>query len=83
MSYTLKNAKKFKRSVLNQLDQAFPSPPSRPKYPVILPLSFLLKKGSFVQKIVNVRGRLDYHGAVNYHKPDTEGIKSSFVHLTE
>ena len=37
----------------------------------------------FVQKIVNIRSRLDSHGAVNYHKPDIEGIESSFVHLTE
>ena len=36
-----------------------------------------------VQKIVNNRSRLDCHGAVNYHKPDIEGIESSFVHLTE
>ena len=37
----------------------------------------------FVQKIVNIRSRLDCHGAVNYHKPDIEGIESSFVHFTE
>ena len=37
----------------------------------------------FVQKIVNIRSRLDCHGAVNYHKPDLESIESSFVHLTE
>ena len=37
----------------------------------------------FVQKIVNIRTRLDCHGTVNYHKPDIEGIESSFVHLTE
>ena len=36
----------------------------------------------FVQKIVNIRSRLDCHGAVNYHKPDIEGIESSFVYLT-
>ena len=33
----------------------------------------------FVQKIVHIRSRLDCHGAVNYHKPDIEGIESSFV----
>ena len=32
---------------------------------------------------MNIRSRLDCHGAVNYHKPDKEGIESSFVHLTE
>ena len=37
----------------------------------------------FVRKIVNIRSRLDCYGAVNYHKPDIEGIESSFVHLTE
>ena len=37
----------------------------------------------FVQKIVNIVSRLDFHGAVNYHKPDIEGSESSFVHLTE
>ena len=37
----------------------------------------------FVQKIVHIRSRLDCHSAVNYHKPDIEGIESSFVHLTE
>ena len=37
----------------------------------------------FIQKTVNIRSRLDCHSAVNYHKPDKEGIESSFVHLTE
>ena len=32
---------------------------------------------------MNIGSCLDCHGAVNYHKPDTEGIESSFVHLTE
>ena len=32
---------------------------------------------------MNIRSRLYCHGAVNYHKPDIEGIESSFVHLTE
>ena len=32
---------------------------------------------------MHIRSRLDCHGAVNYHKPDIEGIESSFVHLTE
>ena len=32
---------------------------------------------------MHIRGRLDCHSAVNYHKPDIEGIESSFVHLTE
>ena len=32
---------------------------------------------------MNIRSRLDSHGAVNYHKPDIEGIESSFVHLTK
>ena len=30
-----------------------------------------------------IDSHLDCHGAVNYHKPDREGIKSSFVHLSE
>ena len=37
----------------------------------------------FVQKIVNIKSRLDCHGAVNYHKPDTGGTESSSVDLTE
>ena len=37
----------------------------------------------FVRKIVNIRSRIYCHGAVNCHKPDIEGIESSFVHLTE
>ena len=32
---------------------------------------------------MNIGSCLDCHGAVNYHKPDTEGIESSFVHFTE
>ena len=32
---------------------------------------------------MNIRSRLYCHGAVNYHKPDIEGIESSFAHLTE
>ena len=32
---------------------------------------------------MNIGSCLDCHGVVNYHKPDTEGIESSFVHLTE
>ena len=32
---------------------------------------------------MHISSRLDCHGAVNYHKPYIEGIKSSFVHLTE
>ena len=37
----------------------------------------------FVQKIVNIRSRLNCHGAIDSHKPDTEDTESSFVHLTE
>ena len=37
----------------------------------------------FVQKIVNIRSRLNGHGAIGSHKPDTEDTESSFVHLTE
>ena len=37
----------------------------------------------FVQKIVNIRSRLNGHGAIDCHKPDTEDTESSFVHLTE
>ena len=32
---------------------------------------------------MNIRSRLDCHGAVNYNTRDKEGIESSFVHLTE
>ena len=37
----------------------------------------------FIQKIVNIRSRLDGQGDADYHKHDTEDIESSFVHLTE
>ena len=37
----------------------------------------------FIQKIVNIRSRLDSQGDADYHKHDTEDIESSFVHLTE
>ena len=37
----------------------------------------------FVQKIVDIRSRLDSQGDADYHKHDTEDIESSFVHLTE
>ena len=37
----------------------------------------------FVQKIVNIRSRLDNDGDADYHKHDKKGIESSFVHLTE
>ena len=37
----------------------------------------------FVQKIVNIRSRLNSDGAADYHKHDKEGIESSFIHLTE
>ena len=36
-----------------------------------------------VQKKVNFKSHLDSHGAADCHKHDTEGIESSFVHLTE
>ena len=32
---------------------------------------------------MNIRSRLDSQGVADYHKHDTEGIESSFVHLTE
>ena len=32
---------------------------------------------------MNIRSRLNSHGAADYHKHDKECIESSFVHLTE
>jgi len=37
----------------------------------------------FVQKIVNIRSRLDSQGVSGYHKHYAEGIESSFVHLEQ
>ena len=54
------------------------------RFPLLIGLNSPRTSGSFfVQKIAHIRSRLDCHGAVNYHKPDIEGIESSFVHLTE
>ena len=52
--------------------------------PTIDKAQFAEDIGKFsVQKIVNIRSRLDSHGAADCHKHHKEGIESSFVHLTE